>query len=123
MMEVIRQFIGQGLADYAARGDQGEDALLRNYRQHRVRYGIAIVMPEGRPPESSTAGGHEVYYRFEFGEDAVRIVTCAQSVSGEADLRHRIAASALNRAFSSIDTASMFVGWFDTGYKSRVTMG
>jgi hypothetical protein len=95
MMEVIGQFIGEGLADYAARGYQSEDALLRLYRQHRVRYEIAVVLPLGHAAAATRAGRHEVCYRFEFSDDAVRIVTGAESASGETDLRHRIAASAL----------------------------
>jgi hypothetical protein len=95
MMQVIGQFIGQGLANYAARADQGADPLVRLYRQHRVRYEIAIVLPDTHTPAAATAGGQEVYYRFEFGQGAVRIVTEAQSVRGEADMRHRVAASAL----------------------------
>jgi hypothetical protein len=59
-----------------------------------VRYEIAIVLPDAQTPAAATAGGQQVYYRFEFGEGEVRIVTTAHSVR-EADMRHRIAASAL----------------------------
>ena len=66
-MLVLGEFIGRGLADYAARAYQGDDALLRLYRQHRVRYEIAIVLPDAQTPAAATAGGQQVYYRFEFG--------------------------------------------------------
>jgi hypothetical protein len=48
MIQVIGQFIGQGLVEYAAGAHQGDDPLVRLYQQHRVRYEIAIVLPDAQ---------------------------------------------------------------------------
>ncbi|MGH7934681.1 MAG: MBL fold metallo-hydrolase [Candidatus Binataceae bacterium] len=95
MLQTIGQFIGHGLAEYAARAYQGDDPLLRLYRQHRVRYEIVIVLPDTPAAPGTAASRQRTSYRFEFGEGAVRITTGVQSVRGEADMCHRIAASAL----------------------------
>ena len=89
LTRTVARFITRGMATYVKRGYQTGDAVVKQYRDHRVNYSIAIVFPQA---ETRT-------YRFEFGESEVQLVTDSKA-GAPADMIHRIAASAL-------------VGWID----------
>ena len=58
--------------------------MVRAYREHRVCYAVALVFP----------GGEERWHCFQFDEMAPRLAS-GNATAPEADLVHRIAASAL----------------------------
>ena len=84
LVEIIDSFIAEGINAYARAGYQNDDRLIGLYRGHRVRYAIAVVLPDGEAN----------WYRFEFGPEDLSLVAGAEA-SVPADLVHRIAASAL----------------------------
>lgn len=84
LARIIDPFVTDGMAAYARSGYGAGDRVVELYRQHAVRYALGIVFDE-EPP---------CWYRFEFGEHAVRITAGAEA-AGPADAVNRIAASAL----------------------------
>jgi len=79
---IATSFVGEALAGYVRAGDNTGDRLIALYRQHRVRYAVGLVFPDGETR----------WYRFDFGVNPVRLGTGPRA---DADIVHKIAASAL----------------------------
>jgi UDP-MurNAc hydroxylase len=94
-----------GLGDWVATPAAREDRVVRAYREHRVCYRIGLVFPEGA----------ERRFDVDFSADPPRLGE-AGVASPEADLVHRIAASALagwaehRRSFFSVRAYSRRFG-------------
>lgn len=79
-----KRFIIEGIGAYVRDGLRSGDAVIGLYRQHRVRYAIAIVFPDDVVDN----------YCFDFRDETMRLLE-GTAASHEADLTHKIAASAL----------------------------
>jgi hypothetical protein len=81
---IIDRFVMEGMALYTRSGYATGDRVIDLYRQRAAHYALGIVFAEGAPD----------WYRFDFEEHAVRIVTGGEAAAG-GDIVNRIAASAL----------------------------
>jgi len=84
LKRIIDRFVMEGIAAYTRSDFATGDRVLDLYRQRTARYALGIVFAEGAPE----------WYRFDFDEHAVRIVT-GEEAAAAADIVNRIAASAL----------------------------
>jgi beta-lactamase family protein len=82
LADVCDRTVRHGLFEYAGRLHAAEDRVLQAYRDHRTRYAIEIVFPQGRA----------AHYCIDFGGHRPRLTTGAPEPT---DMVHRIAASAL----------------------------
>jgi hypothetical protein len=96
LIDVVEHFIAEGMAQYVREGYAKFDPVISRYREHQVRYGIAVVCPDIEVIE----------YRFDFGDTAPRLVTGAAQTD-TADMLHRIAASAPVGWLKQIKVSSM----------------
>lgn len=108
-----------GLGEWVASAAADDDRVVRAYREHQVRYRIGLVFPDGA----------ERRFDIDFAGDAPRLSEAGAGVE-QADLVHRIAASALagwaehRRTFFSVRAYSRRSG---TAYRlgrddARVTL-
>jgi hypothetical protein len=82
--EVTHRFLAEQMGGFAL-GEQGlNDPVVQLYRQHRVRYAVGVALP----------GSAVQWYRFDFASARSRL-DYNQEFTDEADIVHRIAASAL----------------------------
>jgi hypothetical protein len=94
-----------GLADWVTSSARGDDRVVGAYREHRVRYRVALVFP----------GGAERRFDLDFGADPAHVREVGHG-EPDADLVHRIAASALaswaehRRSFFSVRAYSRRYG-------------
>jgi len=82
--ELTHRFLSEQMGGFAL-GEQGlNDPVVQLYRKHRVRYAVGLVLP----------GPADRWYRFDFASARSR-VDDQEGFTNEADIVHRIAASAL----------------------------
>jgi L-ascorbate metabolism protein UlaG (beta-lactamase superfamily) len=84
LKEECTRILVEGMAGYVRSGYASDELVVRAYREHRVRYAVALVFP----------GGEECWHCFQFEETALRI-NSDSATTFEADLVHRVAASVL----------------------------
>ncbi len=97
------RFLCEGLAGYLREGYASDEPVVRAYREHRVRYAIELVYPDGE----------ESWHCFRFDGTAPRLGS-GGGAAPQADLVHRIAASAL---VSWLERRKSF--FFVRGYSRR----
>ncbi len=81
---VTARLLGDELGAFTAGNEPGHERLLRAYAQHRVRYQADVVFPDGDTR----------WHQYRFGDGPAPVLT-GRGEAPEADLVHRITASAL----------------------------